>query len=89
PALTVDGPGEQPAAGVDALLALGAAAPAVACLQRELIAEVVAGACARLGRPVDPAEVGEPAKGGLVVLHLAGDGAPPRLVDWERLPPVG
>jgi 8-oxo-dGTP diphosphatase len=75
--------GGDPSAGVEELLALVAAGrPAVVSTQREVIPDLVAGVCQRLGATVQPDEVGEPDKGGFVVLHVS-DGAD--LVAWERL----
>jgi 8-oxo-dGTP diphosphatase len=85
PGLTAGAPG-APDAGVEVLLRLSCGPAAVACTQRELAADLVAGACVRLGAPVRAEDVGEPDKAGLVVLHLTDD-PEPALVDWERLPP--
>ena len=84
--LSAGSDGARPGAGARVLLRLAGGPAAVACTQRELAADVVSAACTALGRPTEPDEVGDPEKGGLVVLHL-GQGPDARLVDWERLPP--
>lgn len=76
---------EHPAAAVDAVHGLLATAGSVAwCGQREVIPDLVAGVCGRLGRAVDPDDLRDLRKGALLLLHLAEDEC--AVVAVERLP---
>lgn len=68
----------------EAVLALLDGAGAAAwCGQREVIPDLVAGLCRRLGATVDADDVAEPKKGAVLLLHVAEHR---RLVALERLP---
>ncbi len=85
PATTAGAFERDPAAGVQALADLAdGPTPAAWCGQREVIADLTAALCGRLGAQVDPDGLGDLRKGALLVLHLAdADGT---LVALERLP---
>jgi hypothetical protein len=72
---------------VAAALEVARGPAAALCSQREVIAELVAGLTAALGALVPETTVGEPAKAGLLVLHVTGDDPVPALVAAESLPP--
>jgi len=76
----------DPCAGVSFAVALAGGPPTVVCTQREVIADLVAGVCERLGRPTASEDVGPVAKGSMVVLHLDVDGPAPVMVAREWLP---
>jgi 8-oxo-dGTP diphosphatase len=85
PAVTADVFITDPDGGVAAALELARGPAAALCSQREVIADLVSGLAAALGEPVPAAAVGDPDKGGLVVLHLTGPDVPD-LVALESLP---
>jgi 8-oxo-dGTP diphosphatase len=88
PAITAATFAQDPDAGIAAALELARGPAAALCSQREVIADLVAGVAGALGRPVPPDAVGEPEKGALVVLHLAGADRP-ELAGLDLLPPAG
>jgi 8-oxo-dGTP pyrophosphatase MutT (NUDIX family)/phosphohistidine phosphatase SixA len=85
PATTAAAFDVDPDAGICAVLDLAASTGgAVAwCGQREVIPQLVAALCARLGGGVDPGRLAELGKGRLLVLHLDPAG---QVAEVERLP---